>query len=222
VVTLRRGHDQAAFGRRAFPLPRQQFRQPALRDFSDAGEDIGQSGERIDVVEFRCHDQRRHSRRPIGSAFGSGEQPRLTSESKTAQRPLGSVVAQTDPSILEEACKAVPALEQIVDRLNDSGRSRQAGAFLAQPSLQLGKERGALLLPDAQAPVRAGAVDGAPSERLSLTINVRLCRTARRCASPPPARSAILPALPCHAAHWRRYRPARRTCGGRAPNTVPT
>jgi hypothetical protein len=154
-------------------------------------------------LSFRCHDQRRHSRRPIGSAFGSGEQPRLTSESKTAQRPLGSVVAQTDPSILEEACKAVPALEQIVDRLDDSGRSRQASTLFAQPSLQLGKERSALLLPRTQALLGAGAVDGAPSERLSLTINVRLCRTARRCASPLPARSAVLPALPCHAAHWR-------------------
>ncbi len=95
----------------------------------------------------------------LGSAFGAGEQPRLTSEGKTAQRPLGGVVAKTNPAVLEKAIKAVPALEQIVDRFDDRGRSRQAGTFFAQPSLQLGKERSALLLPDARAPVGAGPVD---------------------------------------------------------------
>jgi hypothetical protein len=65
----------------------------------DAGEDVGEPGEPIDVVESCRHDQRRHSRRPVGSAFGADEQPCLSSECKTAQRPLGGIVAQTNPAV---------------------------------------------------------------------------------------------------------------------------
>jgi hypothetical protein len=75
----------------------------------------------------------------------------------------------------------VPALEQIVDRLDDRGRSRQAGAFLAQPSLQFGEERSALLLPDAQALVGAGAVDGALDIEQRVDALHRLQRDRRDC-----------------------------------------
>jgi hypothetical protein len=35
------------------PIPRQQFLKPVLRRIGDAGEDVGQPGLRIDVVELR-------------------------------------------------------------------------------------------------------------------------------------------------------------------------
>lgn len=56
-------------------MPRKQFMKPVLRRIGDAGEDVGQPGLRIDVVEFRRHDQRRHGRRPGSAAFGAGKQP---------------------------------------------------------------------------------------------------------------------------------------------------
>jgi beta-N-acetylhexosaminidase len=76
-----------------------------------AGVDVGEPGERIDVIELGRHDQRRHGRCPVGSALGTGEQPRLSSKSKAAQRSFGGVVRQADPAVLEEAGKAVPAAQ---------------------------------------------------------------------------------------------------------------
>ena len=46
-----------------------------LRDVSDASEHIGQPSLRIDVVEFRRRDQRRHHGGAVGTTFGTGEEP---------------------------------------------------------------------------------------------------------------------------------------------------
>ena len=44
---------------RHLPVPWQQFRKPRLRDVGDAGEHVGEPGERIDIIELGRHDQRR-------------------------------------------------------------------------------------------------------------------------------------------------------------------
>jgi hypothetical protein len=49
--------------------------KPALRHCGDAREDVGQPGERIDVVEFCRHDKRADGRRAVGAALGTGEEP---------------------------------------------------------------------------------------------------------------------------------------------------
>lgn len=46
-----------------------------------------------------------------------------SAEGKAAQRPLGGIVAKSDPAILKEAGKLVPALEQIVYGLGNAGRA---------------------------------------------------------------------------------------------------
>jgi hypothetical protein len=51
--------------------------KPRLWNVGDAGEHIGQPGERIDVIEFRRHDERRDGCRPISATLGTGEEPRL-------------------------------------------------------------------------------------------------------------------------------------------------
>ena len=46
-----------------FPVPWQEFVEPALRGFGDPAEDIGKPGLRIDVVELGGADERVHHRR---------------------------------------------------------------------------------------------------------------------------------------------------------------
>jgi hypothetical protein len=75
--------------------------------------------------------------------------------------PLGGGVAEADPAVIEEAGKSIPALEQIVDRLGDAGRARQAGTFLAQAGIEPSQKRSVLLLADTQALLGAHAIDGA-------------------------------------------------------------
>ena len=59
-----------------------------MRDVSDAGENVGEPGLQIDIIELGRHDQRRHGRRPIGAAFGAGEEPRLPIMETSAQAQL--------------------------------------------------------------------------------------------------------------------------------------
>jgi hypothetical protein len=54
-------------------IPREQLMEPALWNAGDAGENIGEPGQRIDVVKLRRHDERRHHCGPIGTAFGAGK-----------------------------------------------------------------------------------------------------------------------------------------------------
>lgn len=77
--------------------------KPALRNAGDASEHVSEPGQRIDVVELGRHDQRGHDRRPVGPAFGTGKEPRLTSQRKAAQRALGRVVGEADPAVVDES-----------------------------------------------------------------------------------------------------------------------
>ena len=133
------------------PVPRQQLVEPALRHVGDAGEDVGEPGLRIDVVELGGDDQRVHEGGALGAAVGAGEQPRLSAESKAAQRPFGGIVRQADAAVVEEAGEAVPALQHVVDRLGDRELARQLGPLAAHPGFELGDERRASLLASRQA-----------------------------------------------------------------------
>lgn len=98
---------------RRFPLPWQQFRKSALRDVGDAGENVGQPGLRIDVVELGRHNERGHGCRSVGAAFGAGEEPRLSPQRKSSKGALSRIVRETDPAIVDEASEPVPALEHL-------------------------------------------------------------------------------------------------------------
>ncbi len=108
-----------------------------VRVSSDAGEDGGEPGLRIDVVEASRLDQRDHDGGAFGAAVGAGEQPCPSAQSQTTQGSFGSIVRQADPSVLGEAGEVAPALEHVVDRFGDGGRPREPGALLAQPFLQI-------------------------------------------------------------------------------------
>ena len=137
------------FDRGAAPVPGQQFGELALLRRRDAGEHVGEPGLRVDVVQFRSGDERRHDGGTIGAAVGPGEEPGFPAECKAAQAALRSIVRQADATVVEEAGEAAPALEHVVDRLGDRRRTRQRGALTLQPRVQVVDERPGLLLPDA-------------------------------------------------------------------------
>ena len=63
--------------------------QAGLRHLGDAGEDVGEPGLGVDVVELRGADERVHRRRPLAAAIGAREEPGLASERDAAKRALG-------------------------------------------------------------------------------------------------------------------------------------
>ena len=69
----------------------------------DARQDIGEPGLRVDAVHLGCDDQAVEDGGTLPTAVGAAEQPRLAAEGHAAQRPLGGVVADTDPPVIEES-----------------------------------------------------------------------------------------------------------------------
>ena len=57
------------------PVPGEEFVQPGLQLLGDAGEDIGEPGLGVDVVEFGGADQSVHHSSPRAAAIGAREEP---------------------------------------------------------------------------------------------------------------------------------------------------
>lgn len=75
----------------------------------DAGQDVGEPSFRVDVVEACRGDEGKHDGGMVGAALGTGEGPVATSQSNTAQRSFGRVVAEADSAIVDEAGEVGPA-----------------------------------------------------------------------------------------------------------------
>ena len=58
-----------------------------------------------------------------------------------AQAPFGRVVGQKYATIVDESGEAVPALQHIINRLENVGRARELVALLTQPGFQLDEQR---------------------------------------------------------------------------------
>ena len=93
------------------PVPGQQFGQPVLRDGGDTGEDVGEPGLGIDIVELGGCDQCGDGRCPVRPVVGACEQPGFAAEGKTPEAALGGVIGPADSAIIEERGEAVSALE---------------------------------------------------------------------------------------------------------------
>ena len=66
--------------------------------------------------------------------FRAGEGPIAPADGHPAQRPLGRVVAETDPAFREEAGEGGPAFEHVVDGPGDLGMGRALRALPLPPS----------------------------------------------------------------------------------------
>lgn len=71
-------------------------------DGGDAGEDVGEPGPQVKVVERGRLDQRHHGDSAVGTAIGTRKEPGLAAECKASERPLGNVVGKADPAIVED------------------------------------------------------------------------------------------------------------------------
>ena len=137
VTTVSGGLSRCGVFSFCFPLPREQFVQTGSCDLRDAAEDVGEPELGIDLVEARGHDEGEHDGGPVRAAVGSSEQPGLSAQSQSAQAPFGRVVGQTNATIVDESGEAVPALQHIINRLENVGRARELVALLTQPGFQL-------------------------------------------------------------------------------------
>lgn len=74
-----------------------------LRNASDAGEDVGEPGLWIDIVELGGDDERIEIGGTFSAAVGSCEQPRLAPESDTL------IKSSTNSRYLNSCCSSSPS-----------------------------------------------------------------------------------------------------------------
>ena len=119
-------------------MPGQKFRHVRCAGVRQSGEDVGEPGLGIDVVQLRGDDQGIHERGAVATALGTGKQPGLAAEGDAAQGPFGRVVRQADPAVVEDASEGGPAVipEHVVDRLGDGIVLRHRAALGVQPVAQ--------------------------------------------------------------------------------------
>ena len=174
---------------------------------------------RIDVVELRRGDQRRHGCCPLGTTVGAGEEPCLPSDGKASQAAFGGIVRQADAAIVKEVGEAAPALEHVVDGLGDRRRTGQLEALLAQPGVEAFDEWAALFMPDPAALVGACAIDPALDIKESVNAPHRLHGDGRhrRGTKPTPCACGDVgefeEASPGMRPAERRRDRSTRTCG---------
>jgi hypothetical protein len=81
----------------------------------DPGQDIGEIGERIDVVDLTGLDQGRDISPMFGATVGSGKQRVLATELDAADRSFDRVVVEFDAAVIDEARQPPPARERVAD-----------------------------------------------------------------------------------------------------------
>lgn len=67
----------------------------------NAAKDIGEPRLRINLVEFRCLDERIGSRRGATTRFGSGEKPIFPADGYSPHTPFCGIVVDAKAAILE-------------------------------------------------------------------------------------------------------------------------
>lgn len=87
---------------------------------TDAAEDIGEPGTRIDIIQAGGDDQGIHRRRALPTAIRSGEQPGLSSNGDAPKCAFRRIVAQANSAIAEGATEALPSLQHVVHALATS------------------------------------------------------------------------------------------------------
>src|SRR5215831_9243382 len=53
------------------------------------------------------------------AVVGAGEEPRLSPQRNSSERAFGSIVAQANPAVIEEAREGIDALEHVIHGLGD-------------------------------------------------------------------------------------------------------
>ena len=102
-----------------YPVPGEQFFDAGLWMIRHSGDDIGEVGVGIDVVEATGLDEGIHGGGALTAAIGACERPIASSDCHGPQHALGGVVGHADPAVMEEAGEAVPAAKHVIDGLGE-------------------------------------------------------------------------------------------------------
>lgn len=143
---------------------------------SDTGEDVGEPGFGIDIVEVAGRGHRQHDGGAVGAAQAAGESSIAPSQGDAAQRSFGGVVAEADPAIVEEAGEVGPAPEHLIHGLQDLGRAREGFSLAQQPGVHVVEQRLASPLAPGSPLVGSAAVDGALDLEQRIEASDRLQR----------------------------------------------
>ena len=103
--------------------PRQQFVDALGGVIRQAGEDVGEPGPLVDIVDLGGVDERVNGACAAPPFIGASEGPVLASHGNGTQLALGGIVGQAQALVVEEAGECTPALETVVDRLSRISRS---------------------------------------------------------------------------------------------------
>ena len=79
----------------------------------DAGDDIGEVGLWIDIVQFGRLDERGQNRPVLGAAVGTREQGVLAVQRQGADGALDGVVVELDVAVIKEQAEAGPTREGV-------------------------------------------------------------------------------------------------------------
>ena len=87
------------------PFPRQQFVQSRCGKIGDAGEDVGEPGLRVNVVELGGGEEGAYGCPSGAAAVGACEQMVLTTERDRPDCALDDIGVDLDAAVVEEASK---------------------------------------------------------------------------------------------------------------------
>ena len=87
----------------------------------DAGEHVGEIVLRVEAVELGGFDQRIECRCTAAAGVGAGEQVILAADRDAAQRPLGGIVVEGEPAVIEAAQQRLPARAHIAEGFGQFG-----------------------------------------------------------------------------------------------------
>jgi hypothetical protein len=115
----------------------------------------------------------------LAAAVGAGEQLGLAADRYATQCPLGGIVRQADAAVIEKAGEGRPALEHTVDRLSRGGVTRQPGAVVLHPALQVADQGLNALVPDGAPTLGRRTIDLAFDRQALVNAVHRLGRQRR-------------------------------------------
>src|SRR6185312_3502135 len=125
----------------------------------DAGDDVGEVGLGVHVVQLAGLDQRGEHGPVFGAAVGAGEEVVLAAEGERADGALDDVGVDLDAAVVEEPSEALPAAERVADRLRELALLAEGLKPGLQPRLQGLDEWAASRLPLVAPLVRWTAAD---------------------------------------------------------------
>src|SRR5580692_9550173 len=125
----------------------------------DPAEDVGQVGERIDVVQLAGLDRGRDDGPMLGAAIGACEQSIFAGKLDRTDRTFDGVVVEFYTAIVDEPRQAFPSRQSITDGVGEFTLLADLSQLCAQPLLKCIGKWPTFLLPDETALLGAATAD---------------------------------------------------------------